>query len=74
MPSAKETLDRQFLEMRSRLLSLAADLDRIERAPGGPDLATSDIRLKTLREAINILLTPGPTRAEKVQTIFSDKT
>jgi hypothetical protein len=74
MPSAKETLDRQFLEMRGRLLSLAADLDRIERAPGGHDVTTSDIRLKNLREAITILLTPGTTRAEKVQTLFSDKT
>jgi hypothetical protein len=74
MPSAKEILDRQYLEMRWRCLSLAADLDRIERAQDGTAVSTSDIRLKSLRDAINVLLTPGPNRAEKVQTIFSDKT
>ena len=74
MPSANETLDRQFLEMRWRCLSLAADLDRIERAAGGPELAKSDSRLKEFRDAIGVLLTPGVDRAERVQTIFSDKT
>jgi hypothetical protein len=74
MSSAKEILDRQFLEMRWRCLSLAADLDRIERATAGSDLSTSDNRLQSLREAIGVLLTPGVNRAEKVQTIFSDKT
>jgi hypothetical protein len=73
MSSAKETLDRQFLEMRWRCLSLAADLDRIERAPGGSALPTSDSRLQSLRDAINVLLTSGSNRTEKVQTIFSDK-
>jgi hypothetical protein len=74
MPTADDTLNRQFLEMRWRCLSLAADLDRIERAAGGTELAKSDSRLKELREAIGVLLTPGTNRAERVQTIFSDKT
>jgi hypothetical protein len=63
-----------FLEMRWRCLSLAADLDRVERATGGADLLASDPRLKSMRDAIQTLLTPGPSRAERVQTIFSDKT
>jgi hypothetical protein len=74
MSSAIEILNRQFLEMRWRCLSLAADLDRIERAAGGTELAKSDTRLHELREAIAVLLTNGVSRAEKVQTIFSDKT
>jgi hypothetical protein len=73
MRSATETLDGQYLEMRGRCLSLAADLDRIERSEGGRDLATSDNRLKALREAIGALLAPGIDRTEKVQTIFSAK-
>ena len=73
MSSAMTVLDRQFLEMRWRCLSLAADLDRVERLPGGPELLQSDKRIKELREAISTLLVPGPNRAEKVQTIFSDK-
>lgn len=74
MPDAKEMLERYFLEMRWRCLSLAADLDRIERAAGGPVVLSSDARLIKLKEAIGILNRPGPTRAEQVQTIFSDKT
>src|SRR5437763_13008805 len=41
MRSAKQTLDEMFLEMRWRCLSLAADLDRVERAAGGADLLQS---------------------------------
>jgi hypothetical protein len=74
MRDAKETLERYFLEMRWRCLSLAADLDRVERAEGGPSLLQSDPRLAKLREAIGVLTRAGPNRAEQVQTIFSDKT
>jgi len=74
MQDAKETLERFFLEMRWRCLSLAADLDRIERAPGGASILATDPRLAQLREAIGVLTRGGPGRAEQVQTIFSDKT
>ncbi len=75
MRDAQQTLEQYFLEMRWRCLSLAADLDRIERSPGGPGVLDADPRLKQLREAIGVLLDGrGPTRAEQVQTIFSDKT
>jgi len=74
MRAAKEILDAQFLEMRWRCLSLAADLDRIQRAAGGSELLNSEPRLKALKEAINTLLEPNQDRAARVQTIFSDKT
>jgi hypothetical protein len=75
MRDARQTLEQYFLEMRWRCLSLAADLDRIERSPGGPAVLESDARLKQLREAITVLIdAKGATRAEQVQTIFSDKT
>jgi hypothetical protein len=74
MRDAKETLERYFLEMRWRCLSLAADLDRIERAEGGAAVLQSDPRLAKLREAIGVLTQHGANRAEQVQTIFSDKT
>lgn len=74
MRDAKETLDTYFFEMRWRALSLAADLDRVERAAGGADLLQSDPRLAKLREAFNVLLSGKENRAEKVQMIFSDKT
>lgn len=74
MRDAKETLERYYLEMRWRCLSLAADLDRVERAEGGSSVLESDPRLAKLREAIGILTKPGANRAEQVQNIFSDKT
>ncbi len=75
MRDAQQTLEQYFLEMRWRCLSLAADLDRIERSPGGPGVLGTDPRLQKLRQAITVLLEgTGPTRAEQVQNIFSDKT
>ena len=74
MQDAKAALDRYFLEMRWRCLSLAADLDRVERSPGGQDVLQSDPRLRKLREALSALVQSGPNRAQQVQLIFSDKT
>src|SRR5690242_7292969 len=74
MKNAQDVLEQYYLEMRWRCLSLAADLDRVERAPGGASLLSSDARLNKLREAFGILSQPGANRAEKVQLIFSDKT
>jgi hypothetical protein len=69
--TAQETLEQYFLEMRWRCLSLAADLDRVERAAGGPALLDADPRLQKLREALGVLQTRGASRAQQVQTIFS---
>jgi len=80
MRDAKVILEQQFLEMRWRALSLAADLDRLERAEGGRQLLASDPRLARLHEAIQVLLQSDPQgppaagRAERVQMIFSDLT
>ena len=80
MRDAKALLDQQFLEMRWRALSLAADLDRLERAAGGPQLlASADPRLAKLRDALKVLLQneperAAPNRAARVQMIFSDMT
>ena len=74
MRDAQQTLEQYFLEMRWRCLSLAADLDRVERAAGGASVVASDPRLQKLRQAIGVLLEGKGNRAEQVQTIFSDKT
>jgi hypothetical protein len=73
---AQQVVDRQFLQMRWRCLSLAADLDRIQRAPGGPELLRQDPRLQTLFRALAVLLDPtdSATRAQRVQMLFSDTT
>jgi hypothetical protein len=63
-------LDQQFLEMRWRCLSLAADLDRVQRSAA----LLNDERLTKLRRAIQVLLGDSGNRAEQVQMIFSDMT
>lgn len=67
---AKVIFDQQFFEMRWRCLSLAADFDRIDRAEGA---VGDDPRMTQLREAIGVLLSEEPERAERVQMIFSDR-
>ena len=70
MTQPKEMFDRTFLDMRSRCLSLAADLDRIDRVLPGAD----DPRQNQLRAALGILLDAKPNRAERMLMIFSDQT
>ena len=74
MRDAQQTLEQYFLEMRWRCLSLAADLDRVERAAGGRALIDSEPRLQKLRQALAVLVEARGNRAEQVQNIFSDKT
>lgn len=68
---ADAVVDRYFLEMRAKVLDLAATLDRIERAEG-VDQTREDERLLKLRQAIGILLDREPDRAARVQMVFSD--
>ena len=66
----EQVVNRYFLEMRCKVLEVAASLDRVDRtevADNGP----CDPRLQQLHQAIRVLLEDGPGRAEKVQTIFS---
>ena len=72
--NAKILLEQQFLEMRWRLLSLAADLDRVQRAAGGADVLRADPQAQKIREALSILGSDAPNRAERFQMLFSDMT
>ena len=72
MSDAKQTLDQYFLEMRWRCLSLAADLDRVERGEGGAAVLKADARLQKLQKALEVLQSGSNNRAEQVQMIFSD--
>jgi hypothetical protein len=74
MASAKDILDHFFLEMRWRTLSLAADLDRVERGEQSAALFKSDPRLQKLHKAFGILANSTGNRAEQLQNLFSDTT
>jgi hypothetical protein len=69
LPAAK-TLDAYFLEARSKLLDLAAILDRIGRGQGA-GAAEEDPRLVKIRQALEVLLDRSGGRAERVQQVFS---
>jgi hypothetical protein len=67
---APRALDQFFLEARSKLLDLAAILDRIGR---GADAAAAgaDPRAAKFDAALRILLSDSPNKAEQVQQLFS---
>lgn len=67
---AKDALDRHFLEARSRLLDVAAILDRIGRGQGA-DGASDDPRMEKIRQALEVLHDRSGGRAERIQQVFS---
>jgi hypothetical protein len=69
MPAAK-ALDTYFLDVRCRILDVAAILDRITR---GRDVASvaNDARMTRVRQALEVLLDEEGGRAERIQQVFS---
>jgi hypothetical protein len=66
--SAPEVLSREFLEIRCKILELAAAFDRLDRADGS---VAEDPRLGLLREALAVVREGATDRAEQVQMVFS---
>ena len=69
--SAKEIVDEYFIENRTRLLEIAAFLDRLDRTD--PGYAAQDFRVKVFVEALSALA-DGGDRLDRVQVLFSDPT
>ena len=65
--NASQILDREYLEMRARILELAACLDRLDRAEGDVD---DEEKLISIRKGIELLSAEGE-RAKNVQLLFS---
>jgi hypothetical protein len=68
--TGRELVDDFFIENRTRLLDVAAFLDRLDRA-GGDE---RDFRMRAFREALEVLRDTQPGRTERVQMVFSDRT
>ncbi len=67
--SAPQILDREFLELRAKILELAASMDRLERAEG---TFREDDRWQLLSRGLQVLSdAAGAQRAEQVQLVFS---
>lgn len=73
MQSANQILDDSFLEVRAKLLEIAATLDRLDRSSEehSPLTPESRPRRQKVDEAIRLLLSEGPDRAERLQRLFS---
>jgi hypothetical protein len=65
----ERVLELYFMEARSKLVDLAAFLDRVERAEG-----KDDFRMIAFRQALQELPRPQPNRAERVLLALSDPT
>lgn len=66
--SAAEVLSREFLEIRAKILEIAAAFDRLERSAGD---VSDDPRIARLHEALKVVGEPQGDRAEQVQLVFS---
>ena len=66
--NASQILEREFLEVRAKILEIAASLDRMDRAEG--DL-TLDPNRQLLDRGIDLLDADLTNRAEQVQLLFS---
>lgn len=66
-------LEQEFLPLRAKILEIAAGLDRLDRAAAtGDDGAVEDGgRRDRLEQAIQLLLAEEPSRAARVQLLFS---
>jgi hypothetical protein len=69
--SADAVLDRVYLEIRCKLLDIAACLDRVHRSDDARAVE-SDPRLDQIARGIDILSGDGIDRAERIQMLFSD--
>jgi hypothetical protein len=67
---ADRVLEQSFHEARSKLLDVAAIVDRLGRGAGA-DATMSDPRAQKLRQAIELLLGDAPNKAELLQELFS---
>lgn len=65
----RELLDLYYLEARAKLIDVAAFLDRLDRAEGGPDF-----RLTAFKQASGELQHENVSRVESVLVALSDPT
>ncbi len=73
--TATELVDEYFIENRTKLLDIAAFLDRLDRTD--PACAATDFRMRAFTEAVAALSAadgPGAARVGAVQMLFSDPT
>jgi hypothetical protein len=66
----QELVDKYFIENRTRLLEIAAFLDRIDRVKSAE--SAPDFRMRAFAAALEILLGDSKTRVTEIQMLLSD--
>jgi len=69
----KQVMQEYFIENRTRVVEIAAFLDRLERASDGVSPA-EDFRMAALQRALTVLASNDPDKLGQIQLIFSDPT
>lgn len=69
--SPREIVDEYFIENRTRLLEIAAFMDRLDRVDS--EHAARDFRMQVFAEAVEALAIPGD-RLMRIQMLLSDPT
>jgi hypothetical protein len=67
----REVVDEYFIENRTRLLEIAAFLDRLDRTD--PSYSSGDFRMQAFNEALAAVSQSG-SRLERIQLLLSDPT
>jgi hypothetical protein len=68
-PTKQAVIDQYFIEVRAKLVEVAAFLDRVDRAEG-----EGDYRIEAFREALKALDGSEPVRARNILLALSDPT
>ena|SRR5919201_3922273 len=66
----RQLIEEYFIEHRTKILDLAAYLDRLDRARERD--APDDFRLSAFHQALQVLSGPGGERMQRIQMILSD--
>lgn len=69
----QQLLDEYFIENRTKILDLAAYLDRLDRA-SNHGATERDFRIEALQEALRLLSGATQSRVNQIQMILSDPT
>jgi hypothetical protein len=69
----KQIMQEYFIENRTRIVEIAAFLERLDRAGDGVS-PEGDFRLVAMQRALQVLASNEPDKLGQIQLIFSDPT
>lgn len=71
--AVKQILQEYFIENRTRILEIAAFLDRLDRGQDAQS-APGDFRMEAFHRALDVLASKDSDKIGQIQLIFSDPT